>query len=93
MASKEEFIKPLEISTFSKPILKEMGVKAIFLVNFDIILGPIAYINKLTTEKIDYLEFLQDLAHLGEFYTGISHAQIDKVTTRTGEEMLVGRAT
>lgn len=93
MASKEEFIKPLEISTFSKPILKEMGVKAILLVNFDIILGPIAYINKLTSEKIDYLEFLQDLAHLGEFYTGISHAQIDKVTTRTGEEMLVGRAT
>jgi hypothetical protein len=93
MASKEEFIKTLEISTFSKPILKEMGIKAIFLVNFDIILGPIAYINKLTSEKIAYLEFLQDLAHLGEFYTGISHAQIDKVTTRTGEEMLVGRAT
>ncbi|NHJ49717.1 MAG: hypothetical protein FK733_18140 [Asgard group archaeon] len=93
MASKKEFIKELEVSTFSKPILKEMGVKAIFLVTFDIILGPIAYINKLTNEKIEYLEFIEDLAHLGEFYTGISHAQIDKVTTRTGEEMIVGRAT
>ena len=93
MSSKEDFIKELEISTFSKPILQEMGVKAIFLVTFDIILGPIAYISKLTTEKIEYLEFLQDLAHLGEFYTGISHAQIDKVTTRTGEEMIVGRST
>ena len=93
MSNKEDFIKELEISTFSKPILQEMGVKAIFLVTFDIILGPIAYINKLTTEKIEYLEFLQDLAHLGEFYTGISHAQIDKVTTRSGEEMIVGRST
>ncbi|NHJ05609.1 MAG: hypothetical protein EAX90_12355 [Candidatus Heimdallarchaeota archaeon] len=93
MSKMEDFIKELDISTFSKPILKEMGVKALFLVTFDIILGPIAYMNKLTTEKIEYLEFLQDLAHLGEFYTGISHAQIDKVTTRTGEEMIVGRAT
>ena len=93
MSTKEDFIKKLEISTFSKPILKELGVKAIFLVTFDIILGPIAYISKLTHEKSEYLEFLQNLAHLGEFYTGISHAQIDKVTTRTGEEMIVGRAT
>ncbi len=93
MSDKKEFIKDLEISTFAKPILKDMGVKAIFLLTFDIILGPIAYINKLTTEKSEYMEFLEDLAHLGEFYTGISHAQIDKVTTRTGEEMIVGRAT
>ena len=93
MSTKEDFIKELEISTFSKPILKKLGVKAIFLVTFDIILGPIAYIHKLTPEKSEYLEFLQNLAHLGEFYTGISHAQIDKVTTRTGEEMIVGRAT
>ncbi len=93
MPMKEDFIKELEISTFSKPILKEMGIKAIFLVTFDIILGPITYINKLTPEKSEYLEFLENLAHLGEFYTGISHAQIDKVTTRTGEEMIVGRAT
>lgn len=93
MPMKEDFLKELEISTFSKPILKEMGVKAILLVTFDIILGPIAYINKLTPEKSEYLEFLQNLAHLGEFYTGISHAQIDKVTTRTGEELIVGRVT
>ncbi len=92
MSAKEEHIKDLEISTFSKPILREMRVKAIFLVTFDIILGPIAYINKLTPEKSEYLEFLKSLAHLGEFYTGISHAQIDKVTTRTGEELIVGRA-
>ncbi|NHJ85351.1 MAG: hypothetical protein FK734_07800 [Asgard group archaeon] len=93
MPKEDEFIQPLEISTFSKPILKEMGVDAIFLVTFDIILGPIAHINKLTTETIEYLEFLKDLAHLGEFYTGISHAQIDKVTTRTGEELIIGRST
>ncbi|MHA1213246.1 MAG: hypothetical protein ACTSSH_12405, partial [Candidatus Heimdallarchaeota archaeon] len=92
MSAEKEYIKELEISTFSKPILKELGVKAIFLVTFDIILGPIAYIHKLTSEKSEYLEFLKDLAHLGEFYTGISHAQIDKVTTRTGEEMIVGRS-
>jgi len=89
----EEHYKELELSTFSKPILKEMGIKALFLVIFDIIIGPIAYICKLTPAKIDYLEFLKDLAHLGEFYTGISHGQIDKVTTRSGEEMIVGRAT
>ncbi|MFW9922921.1 MAG: hypothetical protein ACFFDW_06480 [Candidatus Thorarchaeota archaeon] len=93
MPSREDYIKKLEITTFSKPILREMGIKAIFLVTFDIILGPIAYLNKLTPERIEYLEFLEDLAHLGEFYTGISHAQIDKVTTRTGEEMIVSRAT
>ncbi|MCK5046401.1 MAG: hypothetical protein KAS22_07465 [Candidatus Heimdallarchaeota archaeon] len=92
MSNEEEHIKELEISTFSKPILREMGVKAVFLVTFDIILGPIAYINKLTQENSEYLEFLKSLAHLGEFYTGISHAQIDKVTTRTGEELIVGRA-
>ncbi|MCK5185290.1 MAG: hypothetical protein KAQ95_13350, partial [Candidatus Heimdallarchaeota archaeon] len=92
MSNEEEHIKELEISTFSKPILREMGVKAVFLVTFDIILGPIAYINKLTQEKSEYLDFLKSLAHLGEFYTGISHAQIDKVTTRTGEELIVGRA-
>ncbi len=93
MSNIEDFTKELEISTFSKPILKEMGIKSIFLVTFDIILGPIAYVNTLTPEKSEYLEFLENLAHLGEFYTGISHAQIDKVTTRTGEEMIVGRAT
>ncbi|RLI63001.1 MAG: hypothetical protein DRO63_08925 [Candidatus Gerdarchaeota archaeon] len=87
----EEHYKELELSTFSKPILKEMGIKALFLVTFDIIIGPIAYICQLTPGKIEYLEFLKDLAHLGEFYTGISHGQIDKVTTRTGEELLVGR--
>lgn len=93
MSTRKEHIKELEISTFSKPILKELGVKAIFLVTFDIILGPIAYIHRLTNEKSEYLEFLKELAHLGEFYTGISHAQIDKVTTRTGEEMIIGRST
>jgi hypothetical protein len=31
MSNEEEHIKELEISTFSKPILREMGVKAIFL--------------------------------------------------------------
>jgi hypothetical protein len=93
MPPKKEFIKDLEISTFSKPILKEMGVKALLLLTFDIILGPIAYINKLTNEKIEYLDFLDDLARLGEFYTGIARAQIDKVTTRTKDELIVARAT
>jgi hypothetical protein len=69
-----------------------MDVKAIFLVTFDIIVGPIAYINKLTPQKIEYLEFLENAAHLGEFYAGISHAQIEKVTTKTDDELIVGRA-
>ncbi|MEA2070403.1 MAG: hypothetical protein U9O98_03850 [Asgard group archaeon] len=92
MSQKKDFIKPLELSTFSKPLLRKMGVKALLLVSFDIILGPIAYIANISREKSEYLEFLQNLAHLGEFYTGISHAQIEKVTTRTNEQMIVGRA-
>jgi hypothetical protein len=92
MIKKTEFIKDLGISTFSKPILRELGVEAIMLVTFDVVLGPIAYITRITNKNIEYLKFLEDIAHMGEFYTGISHAQIEKVTTITDEVMIIGRA-
>ncbi|MBD3191879.1 MAG: hypothetical protein GF308_14625 [Candidatus Heimdallarchaeota archaeon] len=92
MANKKEFIKPLELSTLVKPTLKQMGLDAILLVTFDIIIGPVAYVHKFRKKKSEYLDFLQDLSHLGEFYTGIAHAQIEKITTNTEEELLISRA-
>ena len=71
------YLKELIMPQKLVPKLRDLGVKSICLINFDIIEGPIAYLFEIVKDSSLITDFEQNQARLIEIYTGLSHTPID----------------
>ena len=81
------YLKELILTQKLVPKLRDLGVKSICLINFDIIEGPIAHIFEVVKDSLLITEFEQNQARLIEIYTGLSHTPIDIL--KIGRERVV----
>ena len=81
------YLKELILPQKLVPKLRDLGVKSICLINFDIIEGPIAYVFEIVKDSSLLTDFEQNQARLIEIYTGLSHTPIDIL--KIGNERVV----
>lgn len=68
----------LYISPFHIPFLRDLGIKAVAIIAFDIMYGPVAYINEFS--RSNFVSKLKNRDSLGEFYAGFARTGIDIIT-------------
>ncbi|MHA1685003.1 MAG: hypothetical protein ACTSYD_01215 [Candidatus Heimdallarchaeaceae archaeon] len=68
----------LKISPFHLPFLRDLGIKAVAMITFDLMYGPVAYINELS--RSNFVLKLKDKSSLGELYAGFARTGIDIIT-------------
>lgn len=81
------YLKDLILPQKIVPKLRDLGVKSICLINFDIVEGPIAFLFKVIKDSYLITEFEQNQSRLIEIYTGLSHTPIDIL--KIGNERVV----
>jgi len=86
--SLEDKYKELPISHFYAPFLRDLGVKAIAFIKFDLMYGPVAYLYELSRAK--FTEKIKDVNSLGEIYAGLARTNLDIVES-LDEKIVVGR--
>lgn len=78
----------LKISPFHIPFLRDLGIKTVSMVQFDIIFGPVCYIKELS--RSIFGEKLKDVSSLAEIYTGFARTNADVITSLE-ERVVIGR--
>lgn len=78
----------LKISPFHVPFLRDLGIKTVSMVQFDIIFGPVCYIKELS--RSIFGEKLKDVSSLAEIYTGFARTNADVITSLE-ERVVIGR--
>ena len=70
--------KDLKISPFHVPFLRDLGIKTVSMVQFDIIFGPVCFIKELS--RSNFGDKLKDVSSLAEIYTGFARTNADVIT-------------
>ena len=88
--STEEKYHELEISPFHVPFLRDLGIKVVSIIMFDIIYGPVCYLKELS--RSNFGDKLKDVSSLSEIYTGFARTNADVITS-LDERIVLGRFT
>jgi hypothetical protein len=80
--------KDLKISPFHVPFLRDLGIKTVSMIQFDIIFGPVCYIKELS--RSNFGDKLKDVSSLAEIYTGFARTNADVITSLE-ERVVIGR--
>jgi hypothetical protein len=88
--STEEKYHKLEISPFHVPFLRDLGIKVVSIIMFDIIYGPVCYLKELS--RSNFGDKLKDVSSLAEIYTGFARTNADVITS-LDERIVLGRFT
>ncbi len=88
--SGEEKYQELKLSPFHVPFLRDLGIKVVSIIMFDIIYGPICYLKELS--RSSFGEKLKDVSSLAEIYTGFARTNADVITSLE-ERIVIGRYT
>ncbi|MCG3221010.1 MAG: hypothetical protein H7641_06480 [Candidatus Heimdallarchaeota archaeon] len=88
--STEEKYHKLEISPFHVPFLRDLGIKVISIIMFDIIYGPVCFLKELS--RSNFGDKLKDVSSLSEIYTGFARTNADVITS-LDERIVLGRFT
>lgn len=88
--STEEKYHELEISPFHVPFLRDLGIKVVSIIMFDIIYGPVCYMKELS--RSNFGDKLKDVSSLSEIYTGFARTNADVITS-LDERIVLGRFT
>ena len=78
----------LEVSPFHIPFLRDLGIKIISIIKFDIIYGPVCYLKELS--RSNFGDKLKDVGSLAEIYTGFARTNADVITS-LDERIVIGR--
>ncbi len=81
-------IHDLKISPFHVPFLRDLGIKVISMIVFDIIYGPVCHLKDLS--RSIFGEKLKDVSSLSEIYTGFARTNADVITSLE-ERIVIGR--
>jgi len=84
----EEKYQDLQISPFNLPFLRDLGIKVVSMIMFDIIYGPVCYLKELS--RSNFGEKLKDVSSLAEIYTGFARTNADVITSLE-ERIVIGR--
>ena len=88
--STEEKYHELEISPFHVPFLRDLGIKVVSVIMFDIIYGPVCFLKELS--RSNFGDKLKDVSSLSEIYTGFARTNADVITS-LDERIVLGRFT
>ncbi|MHA1911910.1 MAG: hypothetical protein ACTSYA_09460 [Candidatus Kariarchaeaceae archaeon] len=72
----DEIIHDLDISPFSLPFLRDLSIKYVVAISFDLMLGPVAHIKELTGGNT-FIERIKDPSFLSEVYAGVARTDIN----------------
>ncbi len=78
MQNNEKYYE-LSISPFNIPFLRDLGIKTVALITFDIIYGPVCYIKELS--KTVFGNRLKKVDSLAEIYAGFARTDVDVITS------------
>ena len=78
----------LDISPFHVPFLRDLGIKVVSMIVFDIIYGPVCYLKELS--RSNFGDKLKDVSSLSEVYTGFARTNADVITSLE-ERIVIGR--
>ena len=81
-------IVDLKISPFHVPFLRDLGIKVVSMISFDIIYGPICHLKELS--RSNFGDKLKDVSSLAEIYTGFARTNADVITSLE-ERIVIGR--
>ena len=81
-------IHDLKISPFHVPFLRDLGIKVVSMIVFDIIYGPVCHLKELS--RSNFGEKLKDVGSLSEIYTGFARTNADVITSLE-ERIVIGR--
>ncbi|MHA1222687.1 MAG: hypothetical protein ACTSSG_05565 [Candidatus Heimdallarchaeaceae archaeon] len=70
------------------PFLRDLGIKVVSMIKFDLIYGPICYLRDLS--RSNFGEKLKDVSSLAEIYTGFARTNADVITS-LDERIVIGR--
>jgi len=88
MISEMDKIVDLKISPFHVPFLRDLGIKVVSMIVFDIIYGPVCHLKDLS--RSNFGEKLKDVSSLAEIYTGFARTNADVITSLE-ERIVIGR--
>ncbi|MHA1866220.1 MAG: hypothetical protein ACTSVB_03140 [Candidatus Heimdallarchaeaceae archaeon] len=75
----EDKYNELQVSPFNIPFLRDLGIKVVAIVNFDILFGPVCFLKELSSSSFG--KKLKKVDTLAELYTGFARTDIDVITT------------
>ena len=78
----------LKISPFQVPFLRDLGIKTVSMIAFDIIYGPVCHLKELS--RSTFGDKLKDVSSLAEIYTGFARTNADVITSLE-ERIVIGR--
>lgn len=84
----QEKYHELNVSPFYMPFLRDLGIKVVAIIIFDLMYGPICYIKTLS--RSNYGSKLQEIDSLAEIYAGFARTSVD-VVTGMDEKIVLGR--
>lgn len=85
---KEDKFIDLKISPFQLPFLRDLGIKVVAMITFDLMYGPICYLRELS--RSNFSLGLKEVGSLSEIYTGFARKNLDVVTS-LDERIVIGR--
>ncbi|MHA1303178.1 MAG: hypothetical protein ACTSPI_05700, partial [Candidatus Heimdallarchaeaceae archaeon] len=71
--------REMEISPFNIPFLRDLGIKVVSMITFDIIYGPICYLKQLSNSAFG--NRLKKVESLAEIYAGFARTDFDVITS------------
>jgi len=86
--SEMDKIIDLKISPFHAPFLRDLGIKTVSMIAFDIIYGPVCHLKELS--RSTFGDKLKDVSSLAEIYTGFARTNADVITSLE-ERIVIGR--
>ncbi|MCG3219382.1 MAG: hypothetical protein KAR35_10270 [Candidatus Heimdallarchaeota archaeon] len=72
----DEIIHDLDISPFSLPFLRDLSIRYVVAISFDLMLGPVAHIKELMGGNV-FVERIKDPSFLSEVYAGVARTDIN----------------
>lgn len=80
MSEEDEWIKVLRIPGMALPALRDLRIQFLALIEFDIMLGPVVFINELKSGS-SYIKKLRQYETLSEVYAGLARSPQHTVST------------
>ncbi|MHA2098612.1 MAG: hypothetical protein ACW99A_07985 [Candidatus Kariarchaeaceae archaeon] len=80
MSEDDEWVKTLKIPGMALPALRDLRIQFIALIEFDIMLGPVMFINELRSGS-SYIKKLRQYETLSEVYAGLARSPQHTVST------------
>ncbi len=78
MSSQERYDE-LHITAFHLPYLRDLGVKVVAVITFDLIYGPVCYLKELSRSRFG--QKLKTTESLSEIYTGFARTDLEVISS------------